>query len=1095
MLLGEQWMHVRGQQGNDTYNLSTTPTRVDDLEATGLVRLDFSSGFNLVANLETGVIAEDGFGSADTVNGYAWELRATDGNDSVVGSLADESFILRQGNDTIDGGAGFDRLRYDRFGVDSAIAVDWTAGTVTGEWSGQQFLHNFNGIEWVRGSQFDDVMVGDAGGQTLSGEGGNDTLTGGAGADKFSVGSNSSRGDGGGTDVITDFEIGTDALNFDGVDMTDGQISRAFANAVDTGNGGAVFFNDATVLFQNLTAAQLAAIDPFATAPNDGTPGPGGGGGAGSLFPGTRLDGDDGADLLDGTDGPDVLTGNGGNDTLNGGGASDDLIGNDGDDLIRTGENEGGVTGFDFVVPGFGSDTVDMSGITDGYVRVDYSFLDGSGSGLSLGPVPIRANIDGAANTGSVDIQGFGDTDTFVDVANPLNSPLGGFSIAGSSADDTFNINTAADQFIDVIGNGGSDSYNITGDGIVRLTYFFASGINADLAAGTVEHFAGGIDTINGDLDQFRASDGNDSILGSALDEVFMLRGGTDTVDGAGGTDTLRYDRFGVQSPVTVNFGTGEATGTFNDAAFRHDFSNIEAVRGSKFDDTIIGSAGVQTISGNAGDDTLTGGAGADEFRLGHNSISVAGTNGGTDTITDFEVGLDVLDFEGLGLTEAQIGTSFVRAADTGQGAFVAFADGSNLFLEGLSAAQLAAMDPFAMTPNDGTTGPGGSGEADFPGTELANLLTGTAAAESFDARGGNDWINAGGGSDTVDGGAGRDMLSLYNVPDTPGRTNVQYRLEVDMAAGTAVSHDGSESVTFSGIERFTASIYADRIRGSDGDDEIRGLGDYDWFIATPGNDSIDGGTGQDMISFLEYQSSAANVIGDIFGSNGLPPTGAQVSGLVMDLADPTNNTELAAGLELTSVERVTGSVRQDVFWGDDGQNDFRGLGDFDWFVSSEGGRERYFGGNGFDTVTYFNAPGGIVASLSNGATVNGQETGFGDGGWAARDLYFEIENLVGSRFDDRLTGSSERNQLNGLEGDDFIFGLGDTDYMMGGAGNDVIDGGDGADYALFSGNSTDYTLTRAGNEVTVTGADGTDRLIDVEYFRFDNGDVTIWEL
>ena len=341
-----------------------------------------------------------------------------------------------------------------------------------------------------------------------------------------------------------------------------------------------------------------------------------------------------------------------------------------------------------------------------------------------------------------------------------------------------------------------------------------------------------------------------------------------------------------------------------------------------------------------------------------------------------------------------------------------------------------------------------------FPGTELANLMTGTTAAERFDARGGNDWINAGGGSDTVDGGAGRDMLSLYNVPDTPGRTNVQYRLEVDMGAGTSVSHDGAERITFSGIERFTASIYADRIRGSDGDDEIRGLGDYDWFIATRGNDSIDGGTGQDMISFLEYQSGAANVIGDIFGSNGLPPTGAQVSGLVVDLADPTNNTELAAGLELTSVERVTGSVRQDVFWGDDGQNDFRGLGDFDWFVSSEGGRERYFGGNGFDTVTYFNAASGIVASLSNGATVNGQETGFGDGGVARGDLYFEIENLVGSRFADRLTGSSERNQLNGLEGDDFIFGQGNTDYMKGGAGNDVIDGGDGADYALFSGNS-----------------------------------------
>ena len=56
-----------------------------------------------------------------------------------------------------------------------------------------------------------------------------------------------------------------------------------------------------------------------------------------------------------------------------------------------------------------------------------------------------------------------------------------------------------------------------------------------------------------------------------------------------------------------------------------------------------------------------------------------------------------------------------------------------------------------------------------------------------------------------------------------------------------------------------------------------------------------------------------------------------------------------------------------------------------------------------------------------------------------------------------------------------------------------------GSDYALFSGNAADYTLTRGtgsdNNRVTVVGADGTDTLIDVEYFRFDDGDLNIWGL
>lgn len=129
------------------------------------------------------------------------------------------------------------------------------------------------------------------------------------------------------------------------------------------------------------------------------------------------------------------------------------------------------------------------------------------------------------------------------------------------------------------------------------------------------------------------------------------------------------------------------------------------------------------------------------------------------------------------------------------------------------------------------------------------------------------------------------------------------------------------------------------------------------------------------------------------------------------------NNTNLAAGHSYIAIERIAGSGRADVFWGDGNENDFRGLGDYDWFVGSTGGRECYFGGDGVDTVTYFRSTAGVTASLSNGVRVNGLETGYGTGGDAARDLYFEIENLVGSEHADALRGNAGSNTLMGLGG------------------------------------------------------------------------------
>ena len=171
--VSERWMQVAGLQGNDTYNL-----QLDG----GIVRVDYRQGANGInVNLATGVVSNDGFGSVDQINvvnnGGQLEIRGTNFDDTIVDGAANERFILKSGNDTLDGGGGNDLLRYDRGGVSHGVTVDLTAGTANGTWDGAVFTHTITGIEHVRGARAgNDMLAGDAFANTLDGRGGNDTF-------------------------------------------------------------------------------------------------------------------------------------------------------------------------------------------------------------------------------------------------------------------------------------------------------------------------------------------------------------------------------------------------------------------------------------------------------------------------------------------------------------------------------------------------------------------------------------------------------------------------------------------------------------------------------------------------------------------------------------------------------------------------------------------------------------------------------------------------------------------------------------------------------------------------------------------------------
>jgi hypothetical protein len=336
-------------------------------------------------------------------------------------------------------------------------------------------------------------------------------------------------------------------------------------------------------------------------------------------------------------------------------------------------------------------------------------------------------------------------------------------------------------------------------------------------------------------------------------------------------------------------------------------------------------------------------------------------------------------------------------------------------------------------------------------GTGNSDTLTGGSGDDTLNGNGGADWINPYLGSDMVNGGPGNDMVSFSDHFQS---------VVINLSMNYAIV--GPDTNTLNSIEHATGGVRGDHITGDSGDNRLRGLGDYDWFVGSNGDDTYEGGTGRDMIA---YSSAASGVTIDFALGMGM---GGQAQGDTYD-----------------SIERATGSGHNDLIIGGAGAEDFRGLGGSDWFVGSGGGKDRYDGGSGRDTVAYTASSEGIQASLFLGRGLTGD---------AEFDLYTEIENLTGSSHMDILTGDHDRNVLRGLGGNDVIYGNGGVDTITGGLGNDYIHGGSGWDRVIFSGDQDDYLIEdQGGNRYRVTdtqGNDGIDTLLWVEVLQFADGDV-----
>lgn len=197
-------------------------------------------------------------------------------------------------------------------------------------------------------------------------------------------------------------------------------------------------------------------------------------------------------------------------------------------------------------------------------------------------------------------------------------------------------------------------------------------------------------------------------------------------------------------------------------------------------------------------------------------------------------------------------------------------------------------------------------------------------------------------------------------------------------------------------------------LNGGKGHDLLDGGGADDLLRGAQGNDRLNGGPGADTL---------AGGAGFDYAHYNLSPQGLTVS-----LADPSANTGEAAGDVFRSIEGLYGSRFADLLRGDTGDN----------ILVGNLGADTLRGGAGLDSAGYMDAASRVVADLLDSSRNTGEAKG---------DVYISIEGLIGSAFNDTLTGDTRGNRLDGGAG---------NDMLAGGLGNDTLVGLDGRDRFVF---------------------------------------------
>ncbi len=302
---------------------------------------------------------------ADTGDGNVFVEKFEDENNIINGGDGNDTLVGSMGDDTLEGGAGDDQI----VGLNGDDILNGGAGDdeLSGGF-GDDMLNGGAGNDTLNGGDGDDILRAGAGDDIANGGNGNDNLNGGSGDDTL----NGNDGDDffvgiGGTDSI-DGGAGTDTNSFQGV-------GSSVIATVNEGGSGVASHGDVNESFVGIEHLTGSDNDDILNA----------GGNFESVLRGLGgndiLNGSSGNDLLIGNDGDDILRGGAGNDRAFGGDGNDSLNGGGGDDFLRGGDGDDffvGIGGTDSIDGGLGFDTNSFQGVDVGVTaRVND---DGSGT-------------------------------------------------------------------------------------------------------------------------------------------------------------------------------------------------------------------------------------------------------------------------------------------------------------------------------------------------------------------------------------------------------------------------------------------------------------------------------------------------------------------------------------------------------------------------------------------------------------------------------------------------------------------------------------------------------------------------------------------
>ncbi|MHA4870659.1 Ig-like domain-containing protein [Duganella sp. PWIR1] len=1076
-----------GGAGDDTYYVNDAGVVITEAAGGGTDTVVTSiTGLTLAANVENLVLADgpglQGIGNAlnnlitggsgnDTLNGGA-------GADTLAGGAGNDAYVVDVAGDVVQEGAGGGsdevRVAYTAAGtyvlsanVENAVVTSTAAVNLTGN-----ALDNY-----LQGNAAANVLIGNDGADTLAGEGGNDTMIGGAGNDFYKVDAVG--------DVVTEAADG----GIDTVSVTATSHTLA-ANVENLSYVGTLAFN-----------------------------------GSGNAL----------ANVMYAGSGNDTLNGGGGNDTLWSWEGNDSLLGGDGNDVLNPG------VGVDFVDGGAGADLVVALGDYANYARSRVNDFDTKLVNTLTGETITIRNVETvqfADETHSLaelianSASSGADVLTGTDGNDRLDGGAGADTMSGGLGDDTYVVDNSGDLVIET-GDGvdlvevaytAAGTYTLA-DKVENATITSADTVAVNLAGNGLDNYLVG----NGAANKLSGNAGNDTLLGGAGNDTLLGGDGSDMLIGGGGNDSLAggagNDVYLVNAAGAVITELADEGGDLVNTSL-NSFTlgaNLEALVysgsgafngiGNELNNNISGGIGNDTLAGNAGNDYLQGGGGNDSLSGGIGDDALYGGDGndvlnggaggdllsggsGNDTIDGGEItdrlnysdlnfityygataGISVnlatgVALDGLGGTDKLTNINYVQASihdDSIVGSSAALLE---IFegLEGDDTIDGGAITDFGQQGNNLVTYTFSSGGV------VVDLAAGTADSESTghdtllninQVRGSNyddtllgsdsalrEEFEGRGGIDVIDGRGGIDMVHY----DSAGSG-----VMVDLVQGIAVDGDGSLDELLN-IEGAYGSSHNDNLFGGAGNDI---------FVGNGGSDLISGGAGYDL---ADYSTSTAGVNVDLSSGTAL---------------DGLGGTDL-----LLQIELVRGSSRNDTLLGSNGA-----------YESFEGraGDDHIDGRGGVDRVDYQLSKAGVTVNLQTGVASDGE---------GGTDTLLNIEQVVGSTFNDSLSGDAGVNYLSGMAGNDTLSGGAGEDLLDGGAGNDsllggdgddalvagkgsadVADGGAGSDVLTLLGNFADYARTRvnATDLLLVNGITGESVTVrNVEQFEFNDGVKTL---